>query len=53
MQALLFVHVALAPDAPIPRQLSHRVLARVAAAPPDRQEMRESGGATSVGNATW
>jgi murein DD-endopeptidase MepM/ murein hydrolase activator NlpD len=47
-QALLFVHVALAPDAPIPRQLAHRVSARVAAAAPGRQEMRESGGATPV-----
>lgn len=47
-QALLFVHVALAADAPIPRQLAHRVSARVAAAAPGRQEMRESGGATPV-----
>jgi murein DD-endopeptidase MepM/ murein hydrolase activator NlpD len=44
MQALLFVHVALAPNASVPQKLSHRIAARISAAPPGRQEMRESGG---------
>jgi murein DD-endopeptidase MepM/ murein hydrolase activator NlpD len=44
----LFLHVVLPADAPIPKRLAHRISARVAAAPPDRQEMRESGGETPV-----
>jgi len=44
VQALLFVHVTLEQGAVIPRKLSHRVTMRVSAAPPERQEMTESGG---------
>lgn len=46
--ALLFLHVALAPGATIPRRLEHRVAGRFAAAPPDQQEIRETGGAIDV-----
>jgi murein DD-endopeptidase MepM/ murein hydrolase activator NlpD len=49
MQALLFLHVILPPNAPVPEKLSHRIAARISAAPPDRQEMRESGGEILVG----
>jgi hypothetical protein len=44
MQALLFLHVTLAPNAPLPEKLSHHIAARISAAPSGRQEMRESGG---------
>jgi Peptidase family M23 len=47
-QALLFLHIVLAPDAQIPRQLSHRVTALVSAAPPDHQKLTENGGAIAV-----
>lgn len=47
-QALLFVHVVLTQGAAVPRQLSHRVSARVDAAPPGHQELTEAGGATPV-----
>lgn len=46
--ALLFLHVILEPGAPIPQQLTHRILARVSAAPPGRQEITETGGPTTV-----
>jgi hypothetical protein len=46
--ALLFLNVALAPGAMIPHKLSHRVAVRVSAAPAGRQELNESGGATTV-----
>jgi len=49
MQALLFLHVILPSYAPVPEKLSHRIAARISAAPPDRQEMRESGGEILVG----
>jgi hypothetical protein len=45
--ALLFLDVALAPGAAAPRQLSHRIAARFAAAPPDHQEISETGGETN------
>src|SRR5262249_3691827 len=47
-QALLFLHVVLPSDGAIPRSLAHRISARVAAAPPGREEIRESGGKTPV-----
>jgi murein DD-endopeptidase MepM/ murein hydrolase activator NlpD len=47
-QALLFLHVTLPADAPIPKKLSHRVTARITAAPPGKQEMTETGGETAV-----
>jgi hypothetical protein len=47
-QALLFVHVILAQGAAVPGQLSHRVSARVDAAPPGHRELTEAGGATPV-----
>ncbi|MFZ0074308.1 MAG: hypothetical protein WAK85_23765, partial [Xanthobacteraceae bacterium] len=47
-QALLFLHVALRSDAPVPKKLSHRVSARITAAPPGKQAMTETGGETAV-----
>jgi murein DD-endopeptidase MepM/ murein hydrolase activator NlpD len=47
-QALLFVHVVLAADASIPRQIVHQVSARTASARPSLQELRESGGETPI-----
>jgi hypothetical protein len=47
-QALLFLNVALAPGAGIPRELAHRIAVRLSAAPPGRQEFNESGGPTQV-----
>jgi hypothetical protein len=47
-QALLFVHIILAPGAAVPAQLSHRVSARVDAAPPGHQEVVETGGPVTV-----
>jgi len=46
--AMLFINVALAPDTPIPHQLTHRVTARFSAAPPGHQEITVTGGATTV-----
>ncbi len=46
--ALLFVDLALAPGAAIPRELSHRIAARFAAAPKGRQEISETGGEVTV-----
>ena len=43
-QALLFLHVALAAGASIPKQITHRVSLRMPSAPPPLREMRESGG---------
>lgn len=47
-QALLFLNVSLAPGAQIPRELSHRITARVDAAPPGHQELSENGGTAMV-----
>jgi hypothetical protein len=47
-QALLFLHVALPAGAPVPKKLSHRVTARITAAPPGKQDMTETGGETAV-----
>ena len=44
MQALLFLHLTLAANAPVPTKLNHRITARISAAPPDRQHMSETGG---------
>jgi hypothetical protein len=49
MQALLFLHVILPPNASVPEKLSHRIAAHISAAPPDRQQLRESGGEILVG----
>jgi hypothetical protein len=46
--ALLFVDVALAPGATIPKMLSHRISARFAAAPKGKQEISETGGEVKV-----
>ena len=46
--ALLFLDVILAPDAATPRELSHRVAILASAAPPDRQNISETGGTISV-----
>lgn len=48
MQALLFIHVTLAPGASAPREISHRIRAHVMAAPPSHQEMTETGGTAPV-----
>jgi hypothetical protein len=46
--ALLFLDVILAPDAATPRELSHRVAILASAAPPDRQNISETGGTISI-----
>ena len=46
--ALLFLDVALAPGAMIPKTLSHRISARFAAAPKGQQEISETGGDVKV-----
>jgi hypothetical protein len=47
-QALLFLHITLAPGAAAPSRLSHRVTIRASAAPPGSQEMTEVGGEVAV-----
>jgi hypothetical protein len=47
-QALLFLHVTLAPGAAVPTKLSHRVTVHAKAAPPGQQEIMEDGGEVSV-----
>jgi hypothetical protein len=47
-QALLFLHVTLAPGAAVPTRLSHRVTIYANAAPPGQQEITETGGAVVV-----
>jgi Peptidase family M23 len=48
VQALLFLHVTLAPGAAIPVRLMHRVAIHANAAPPGMQEITESGGEVQV-----
>jgi hypothetical protein len=47
-QALLFLHVTLAPGAAVPGRLSHRVAIHASAAPPGQQEITETGGEVAV-----
>ena len=47
-QALLFIHFQLSPGAAVPHQISHRIMAHFAAAPPGHQELTETGGTTSI-----
>jgi hypothetical protein len=47
-QALLFIHFLLPEGKHAPRELSHRVTARFAAAPPDHQEITFAGGSIAV-----
>jgi hypothetical protein len=47
-QALLFLHVTLAPGAAVPARLSHRVTIHANAAPPGQQEITENGGEVTV-----
>jgi hypothetical protein len=47
-QALLFLHVTLAPGAAAPDRLSHRVSIHANAAPPGQQEITEIGGEVAV-----
>ncbi|QNI31374.1 M23 family metallopeptidase [Alloacidobacterium dinghuense] len=47
-QSLLFLDVILPAGASIPKQLTHRVQAHYAAAPPGHQDFSETGGATTV-----
>jgi hypothetical protein len=48
VQALLFLHVTLAPRATVPRRVSHRVTIHADAAPPGQQEITEIGGEVAV-----
>jgi hypothetical protein len=48
VQALLFLHVTLAPGAAVPERLSHRVMIHASAAPPGQQEITENGGEVTV-----
>jgi hypothetical protein len=48
VQALLFLHVTLAPGVAVPTRLSHRVTIHANAAPPGQQEITESGGEAAV-----
>jgi hypothetical protein len=48
VQALLFLHVTLAPGAAIPTHLSHRVTIHASAASPGWQDITESGGEITV-----
>jgi hypothetical protein len=50
--SLLFVHLTLTPSSNVPARLSHRVRARVEAAPPGLQEMTLSGGDVTVDRRT-
>jgi hypothetical protein len=47
-QALLFLNLELPSGTAIPHELSHRVSLKVEAAPPEYQQMSETGGATTV-----
>jgi hypothetical protein len=47
-QALLFIHIILPEGKRAPRELSHRITARFAAAPPDHQEITATGGSVAV-----
>jgi hypothetical protein len=47
-QALLFLHVTLAPGAAAPARVSHRVVIHANAAPPGEQEISEAGGEVAV-----
>jgi len=47
-QALLFLHLTLAPGGAVPHEVSHQITARVLAAPPGHQEITESGGMARV-----
>ncbi len=48
--ATLFLHVVLPPNASTPKQLSHRVTANFAAAPPGHQQITATSGKTVVDN---
>jgi Peptidase family M23 len=48
MQALLFLHVTLAPGAAVPVRLSHHVTIHANAAPAGQQEIMETGGEIDV-----
>ena len=47
-QALLFLHLGLPSDAPLPKRLAHRIEADVAAAPAGQQELHEEGGEVAL-----
>ncbi len=47
-QALLFLDVTLPAGSAMPKEISHRVTARFAAAPPGHQEITAAGGLTAV-----
>src|SRR5271163_2807431 len=48
VQALLFLHVTLAPGTAAPARLSHRITIHANAAPPGQQEITENGGEVAV-----
>lgn len=48
VQALLFLHVTLAPGATVPARVSHRVTIHANVAPPGQQEITEIGGEVAV-----
>jgi hypothetical protein len=50
-QALLFVHVTLAPGMAVPTRLSHKVMIHASGAPPGMEEIAESGGEVEVSHA--
>lgn len=47
-QSLLFIHLTLAPNAAAPKQLTHRLMLQVDAAPPGQNKLSESGGDVEV-----
>lgn len=48
VMGMLSIHVVIPPDRSIPRQLSHRVTARVRAAPPGQEQITRTGGEVQV-----
>jgi len=47
-QSILFLHLSLPQNAPLPHQLSHRVTAHISAAPPGHQEITDTGGSVTI-----
>jgi hypothetical protein len=47
-ESLLFLHLSLPSNTPMPQQLTHRITGRFAAAPPGQQEVSDTGGETLV-----
>jgi hypothetical protein len=47
-QSILFLHLSLPQNAPLPHRLSHRVTAHISAAPPGHQEITDTGGSVTI-----